>query len=151
MYHNTAGILIYRLTPQNQIEFFLIHHGHPSNKRVDFWSIPKGKIEINESPLQTARREFMEEIGLELQGELLELTPIQKNKMEMIYAWACSMEINPKSFKSKELELEQKGRTIKYYEVDKAGWFSYEEAKQKINPKQEKFIDELMDKLSPKS
>lgn len=151
MYHNTAGILIYRLTPQNQIEFFLIHHGHPSNKRDDLWSIPKGKIEINESPLQTARREFMEEIGLELQGELLELTPIQKNKMEMIYAWTCRMDINPESVKSKELELESNGKKIKYYEVDKADWFSYKQTKLRINLKQLGFIDELMDKLSLKS
>lgn len=156
MYYDTAGILPYRITLHKKVEFFLIHHGHPSSKGKDLgmWSIPKGEIEDGENPLDAAKREFKEETDQEAQEEFLQLTPILRRKNCTMYAWTCMIDINPEAIKSKIIECEwppKSGKMKKYLEVDKAGWFPYEEAKQKINPKQVKFIEELMDKLSLKS
>lgn len=53
----SAGIIIYRKTPEGPV-FLLLYHGH------GYWNFPKGKIESEEKALQAALREVREETGL---------------------------------------------------------------------------------------
>ena len=53
---------------QGLIEVFLAHPGGPYFQHKDdgYWTIPKGEVEEDEALLQTARREFREEVGLKV-------------------------------------------------------------------------------------
>lgn len=54
-----AGAVLWRQKSHNEIEIALIHR-----PRYDDWSLPKGKIEENESALECAYREIFEETGI---------------------------------------------------------------------------------------
>jgi predicted NUDIX family NTP pyrophosphohydrolase len=60
----SAGILAYRRARYG-LEVLLVHPGGPywRNKDGGAWSIPKGEIGMSEDREQTARREFVEELG----------------------------------------------------------------------------------------
>ena len=61
----SAGILLYRRRGE-ALEVLLVHPGGPFFGKKDFgnWSIPKGEVsEADPDYQQTARREFLEEVG----------------------------------------------------------------------------------------
>lgn len=149
----SAGILLYR-NSNNNLEFFLVHSGGPFWKGKDkgAWSIPKGEFTKNEDPLTVARREFNEETGQTIDGNFIELKPIQQKGGKMVYAWAVEGDIDAENIVSNTFRQEwpyKSGNWITIPEVDKAGWFNMEEAKEKINPAQVKFIEELIERSNP--
>ena len=46
------------------------------------WSIPKGEFVESENPFDAAIREFKEEVGIDLNGEAIELSPIKQKKRQ---------------------------------------------------------------------
>jgi 8-oxo-(d)GTP phosphatase len=54
-----AGCAVWRLGDDGRLETALVHR-----PKYDDWSLPKGKPEAGEHPLQTAHREVLEETGL---------------------------------------------------------------------------------------
>lgn len=148
----SAGILLYRKN-NNHVEFFLVHPGGPFWKGKDkgAWSIPKGEFSVDEDPLTVARREFNEETGQIVDGNFIELKPIQQKGGKMVYAWAVEGEADAENIVSNTFKQEwpyKSGKWITIPEVDKAGWFRVEEAKEKINPAQMNFIEELVEKFN---
>ena len=69
----SAGILLYRVT-SGRLEIFLVHPGGPFWAKRDngSWSIPKGELTDGAEPLETAKREFLEETGSPIDGALIE-------------------------------------------------------------------------------
>ena len=134
---SSAGLLLYRLP----LEVFLVHPGGPfwASKDKGSWSIPKGEFETSEDPLAAARREFTEETGLTASGEFKRLTPLKQKSGKIVHAWAVEFDCDPTLVKSNTFVF--KGR--EFPEVDRAGWFTIEEAKQKILPGQAGFLDQL--------
>ena len=64
----------------------------------------------------------------------------------MVYTWAVEGDIDHQMIQSNTLPLEWPPRSGKYIEVpevDKAGWFSYEVAKEKLIPGQVAILEEL--------
>jgi 8-oxo-(d)GTP phosphatase len=53
-----AGAVLWRITSNKKIEIALIHR-----PRYDDWSLPKGKLDANETMISCAHREVMEETG----------------------------------------------------------------------------------------
>ena len=148
----SGGILLYRFS-QNKLEFFLVHPGGPFwiNKDAGAWSIPKGEFDQDENPLDAAKREFKEETGTSLDGNFIALTPIIQKSGKQVYAWAKEDDIDAAGIQSNSFTIEwppKSGNWKSYPEVDKAAWFDSEMAKEKINPAQVAFIDELIDKLN---
>ena len=148
----SAGILLYRKN-NKFIEFFLVHPGGPfwKGKLKGAWSIPKGEFTNEEDPLTVARREFNEETGQTIEGNFIELKPIKQKGGKMVYAWAVEGDADAENIVSNTLKQEwpyKSGKWITIPEVDKAGWFGLEEAKEKINAAQENFIDELVERLN---
>ncbi|WP_426671781.1 NUDIX domain-containing protein [Mucilaginibacter sp. McL0603] len=159
MAKQSAGILLYSFK-DNQLQVFLIHPGGPffSKKDNGSWSIPKGEFNNDESPLDAAKREFMEETGQPIDGNFIELEPVIQKAGKKVYAWAVEGDIDHETIVSNLFEMEwppRSGKKQTFPEVDKAAWFDVEEAKAKINPAQFGFINELIgiinsSKLSPK-
>jgi Predicted NTP pyrophosphohydrolase len=151
----SAGILMFRRNSES-IELFLIHPGGPfwARKDVGAWSIPKGEYGPGEEPLDAARREFNEETGSTVHGDFIPLPPIKQKGGKIVSAWAVEGDIDAASIKSNTFSMEwppKSGRQAEFPEVDKAGWFSPAEARQKINPAQAVFIDALCASISSAS
>src|SRR3990167_8986776 len=54
----SAGGVIFRRHPDGRVEVLVIRDSH------DGWAFPKGRIEVGEAPVQAARRETGEEVGV---------------------------------------------------------------------------------------
>ncbi|HEU4634448.1 MAG TPA: NUDIX domain-containing protein [Flavisolibacter sp.] len=146
----SAGLLLYR--KKKALEVFLVHPGGPfwKGKEKGAWSIPKGEFTEGEDPLAAAQREFEEETGHKISGTYLELKPVQQKGGKLVYAWALEGEIDPEKIVSNTFQQEwpyKSGGWKTFPEVDKAAWFSADEAKEKINAAQAALIDDLIDKL----
>lgn len=61
----SSGVLLYR-NNNGVIEFFVCTPDGPYWKYRELWCFPKGHIENNETPFQTAIREFEEETSVKL-------------------------------------------------------------------------------------
>jgi predicted NUDIX family NTP pyrophosphohydrolase len=147
----SAGILLYR-KKNNFIEVFLVHPGGPfwKNKDKGAWSIPKGEFTKDEDPLTVAKREFNEETGQTVDGDFVPLTPIKQKGGKMVYAWAVEGDADAEQIVSNTFKQEwpyKSGKWITIPEVDKAGWFGVEEAKEKMNPAQLELIEDLVTRL----
>jgi predicted NUDIX family NTP pyrophosphohydrolase len=147
----SAGILLYR-KKDNFIEVFLVHPGGPFWKGKDkgAWSIPKGEFVKGEDPLTVAKREFEEETGQTIDGDFLELKPIQQKGGKMVYAWTVEGDADAEKIVSNTFKQEwpyKSGKWITIPEVDKASWFSVEEAREKMNAAQFEFIEQLVEMM----
>jgi predicted NUDIX family NTP pyrophosphohydrolase len=147
----SAGLLVYR-RKESELEVFLVHPGGPfwKGKDAGAWSIPKGEFSADEDPLLAARREFREETGQEVEGSFLELKTIRQKAGKLVCAWAIEGDIDETKIVSNTFRQEypyKSGKWITVPEVDKAGWFSLEVAKQKINAAQAALLDDLAEKL----
>jgi len=147
----SAGLLMYRVRG-SELEFLLAHPGGPFWKKRDAgaWTIPKGEIHPGEEPLHAAKREFEEEIGLKPEGNFLELHPITQKGGKIVHAWAFEGECDTTCVHSNTFQMEWPPRSGKFTtcpEVDRASFFPMTEAKQKINPAQVAFLEELQQSL----
>lgn len=147
MHKKSAGLLIYRIL-NNRLEVLLVHPGGPfwAKKESGAWSIPKGEFDDTEEPLEAAKREVSEELGIKVDGRFMELNPVKQKSGKSVQAWAVEFNLNAEEINSNYFEMEwppKSGRKKQFPEVDKAAWFDIPEASQKINPAQVPFLIEL--------
>ena len=148
---NSAGLLVYRIR-NGDLEILLVHPGGPfwAKKDEGAWSIPKGEIAEDEDPLKAAKREFLEETGIQIHGDFIALTPVKQTGGKWVYAWAIKGDLDADSIKSNAFSMEwppRSGRRQEFPEVDRAGWFPLEVAKQKVLKGQLSLLEELASKL----
>jgi predicted NUDIX family NTP pyrophosphohydrolase len=148
----SAGILLYRRR-NSGLEVLLVHPGGPFWARKDrgAWSIPKGEYAPEEEPLDAARREFEEELGTPAPSGLADdLGEIRQKSGKVVHAFALEGDLDAEAITSNTCPIEwppRSGRTIEIPEVDRAGWFAVEEARQKINPAQAALLDRLSERV----
>ena len=147
----SAGLLLFKRVGVS-IVVFLVHPGGPywKNKDLGSWSIPKGEFTDNEDPLDAAKREFREETGSSVDGDFIALTPVKLRSGKQVFAWAVEMDMNADRIISNTFEIEwppKSGQLKSFPEIDKAEWFSTDDAFLKINSGQTPFISELLTKL----
>jgi len=142
----SAGLLIFRHKPRGP-EVLLVHPGGPfwANKDAHAWSIPKGEFDADEEPLAAARREVAEETGLTPDGTPVALRPIRSGR-KTIHAWAIEGDCDPSAIVSNSFSMEwppRSGRMQEFPEVDRAAWFTLDEARSKIHKGQVDLIEQL--------
>jgi predicted NUDIX family NTP pyrophosphohydrolase len=147
----SAGLLLFR-DVSGHLEVLLVHPGGPfwANKDEGVWSIPKGEFEDNEAPLEAAKREFEEETGLTPDGEMIPLEPLRQPSGKLVYAWAVRRNVDPAAVRSNTFSMEwpPKSRIHQEFpEIDRAAWFTVEEAGRKILKGQAAFLVQLQEKL----
>jgi predicted NUDIX family NTP pyrophosphohydrolase len=143
----SAGILMYRRS-ENGLEVLLVHPGGPfwAKKDLGAWSIPKGEYSDAEEALAVAVREFEEETGLRPQGDFRPLGELVQPGRKIVTAWAVEGDFDIATLKSNMFELEwppKSGRKASFPEVDRAEWFSLDEARRRILPGQQEFLARL--------
>lgn len=129
-----------------------MHPGGPlwAKKDEGAWSVPKGLYEEGEDPLEAARREFTEETGFPVTGELLPLGMVKMKSGKTVAAWAFEGDADPAALESNTFEMEwppRSGRIQKFPEVDRGAWFPLEEARVKIVKGQRPLLDRLEEAL----
>ena len=144
---NSAGILVYKFE-DNTLKVFLVHPGGPfwKNKDSGAWTIPKGEFNEDESPLKADIRELKEETGHIVSGNFIELGSIRQKSGKRVFAWAIEGDPDVNNIKSNHFEMEwppKSGKKASFPEVDRAAWFSLEEAEKKILPAQWPLLEEL--------
>ncbi|MDQ5950439.1 MAG: hypothetical protein QG585_381 [Patescibacteria group bacterium] len=72
MEHRSYGIIVFRKKGVD-LEFLLV-----KNKNTDYFGFPKGTPEEEETPEETARREFQEETGLKAPKDFFEETFVEE-------------------------------------------------------------------------
>ena len=126
----------------------LAHPGGPFWAKKDFgaWSIPKGLVDQGEDLLEAAKREFLEETGMPVEGAFLNLGAHKQPGGKTIAAWACEGDFDPALLKSNTFTLEwppRSGRIVEFPEIDRAAWYAIDEAFIRINRGQKPIIAAL--------
>ena len=147
----SAGILLYRRRGE-AVEVLLVHPGGPfwRNRDEGAWMMPKGLVGEGEEPLACALREFEEELGTRPAGIPSPLCRIRQKGGKLVEAFSLEGDLDADTIVSNSFETEwppRSGRLQSFPEVDRAGWFSIEEARARILPSQIPILDALMARL----
>jgi predicted NUDIX family NTP pyrophosphohydrolase len=148
----SAGLLMFRVR-NGTVEVLLVHPGGPffQSKDNGAWTIPKGESTEGEDLLARARIEFEEELGIAPSGDWLKLGSVKQKGGKMVHAWAFAGDLEEGfELASNTFEMEwppRSGKTQRFPEVDRASFFSMEEAREKINRAQAAFLDRLIELL----
>lgn len=143
----SAGLLMYVLQPEFRL--LLAHPGGPyfKNKDEGSWTIPKGQVELEEEIISAAKREFIEETGIQVKDPLIDLSFVRQKSGKKVYCWAFEGEEKSiENFTSNSFEMEwppRSGKTAVFVEVDRIELFTPAEARMKIMEAQISFIDRL--------
>ena len=127
----------------------LVHPGGPfwANKDHGAWSIPKGEYGLADDPVQTALREFEEELGTRPQGELRELGEAVQAGRKRVLAFALEGDLDTRDITSNTFELEwppRSGKRQLFPEIDRAEWLEVGVAREKLLEGQRVFLDRLL-------
>lgn len=147
----SAGVLAWRRRPGGP-EFLLVHPGGPywAKKDAEGWSIPKGLVDPGEDGWAAARREFREELGLDIAGDPTPLTPVAASG-KAVHAWLVEADLDVTEIVSNSFEIEwppRSGRRQSFPEVDRAGWFDAATAAVKIHKGQRPILAEAIERLA---
>lgn len=145
---SSAGLILFR-RGAGGLEVLLVHPGGPFWAKRDegSWSIPKGELAGDEDPLNAARRECQEEIGVAPTGEFIALHAVRQPGGKLVHAWAVEGEFDPAALKSNTFHMEwppRSGQQKEFPEVDQAEWFTIVDARRKMLEGQTPFLDQLL-------
>ena len=144
----SAGILLHRSAPGG-LEVLIGHMGGPfwTKKDAGAWSIPKGEYGPGEDAFAVALREFEEELGTAVPAtDFVPLGELRTTSSKVLTVWAAEGDLDASRCFSNTFELEwppRSGRRQQFPEIDRAAWFSLEEARTKLVKGQVGFLDRL--------
>jgi predicted NUDIX family NTP pyrophosphohydrolase len=146
----SAGLLIFRQKNQ-RTEVLLVHPGGPfwAKKDAAAWSIPKGLVDEGEDELAAAQREVEEEIGTRIEGDFYHLGEYRQRSGKIVVAWAVEAEVDITAITSNTFSMEwppRSGIVKEFPEVDRAGWFTLDEAEDKILKGQKAILEDFVDR-----
>jgi predicted NUDIX family NTP pyrophosphohydrolase len=138
MASRSAGLLLYRRDSGGRLEVLLAHMGGPfwASRDRGAWTIPKGEVDDGEAPLDTARREFTEELGVPVPtGPTLHLGEVRQSGGKRVEVWAIEGELDPEGIEPGTFEMEWpkgSGEQRSFPEVDRVAWFDLAAADERV-------------------
>ena len=128
---------------------------HPTNHKPNFWSIPKGKVEENETFLEGALRETYEETNLNLvDTNKFDIYPMQSvnysHKKKILYPFLYVEKPTAKiDWDNIELKCNSNVPDDRggFPEMDDYKWVELEEARELLHETQVVCIDKILDIL----
>ena len=134
----SAGILLHRRGADGAREVLLVHPGGPfwAKKDAGAWSITKGDYDDGADARAAALREFVD------------LGEVRQRSGKTVVAWALEGDADADAIRSNTFTMEwppRSGTMREFPEVDRAGWFGLDEAREKILPAQAPLLDRLDD------
>ncbi len=152
---HSAGILLFRRSSSDAVEFLLVHPGGPfwAKRDLGAWTIPKGQLEPGEDPRDCALRELDEELGAAPRldpEQLIEIGSIRQRAGKVVEGWAAEADFDPATLASNSFAMEwppRSGNEQEFPEVDRAEWFDLDGAREKLIPAQAAFLDRLLEHL----
>ena len=144
----SAGILLWRRASSGRLEVLLAHPGGPlyAHRDLGHWSIPKGEAKAGEDLEDVARREFLEETGHPVTGELVAIGEVTQKGGKRVVAWAVEGDLDPAEAHSNTFRMEWPPGSRRYLdipEIDRVAWFDPEDARLRLKDRQVPFIDRL--------
>ena len=146
---------MYRLR-QGSLEVFIARPGGPwfPNRDSDFWTIPKGEVEVGESLLEAAVREFQEEVGISPSGPYLPLGSIRQKGGKTVHAWAFAGEWDGLPIRSNLIHVEWppgSGTFSTWPEIETAAFFDLDHARERMKVAQHPLLERLTEALRAES
>jgi predicted NUDIX family NTP pyrophosphohydrolase len=131
----SSGTVLYRFVADT-VEVLLVHPAGNYNRRAP-WGIPKGAPDPGEALEATARRETLEETGLDVAGPLVDLGHVDYTRSKKrVHGFAAPAP-------------EGAAPRCASWEVDKAEFIELTRARRIIHPDQAALLDRLERHLSP--
>lgn len=138
------------------LQVLVVHPGGPfwASRDAGAWSVPKGEYGPGDDPLDTARREFHEELGHPPPPDVdayVSLGEVRQRGGKTVSAWAVEGDLDPATVRSNTFEAEwppRSGLTRSFPEVDRAAWATVDEAGRLLNPAQVELVGRLVDLLA---
>ena len=149
----SAGLLLHRRAPDGTLEVLIGHMGGPFWARKDdaAWSVPKGEYEPDEAPLDAARREFTEELGVPVPpGPLTDLGEVRQPSGKRITVWALASDLDVATVVPGTFTLEwppRSGTLQELPELDRVEWTPAQTARRRLVRGQLPFLDRLLTQL----
>lgn len=149
----SAGLLLYR-RGEHGVEVLLAHMGGPLWARRDAgaWTVPKGEYVPPEEPMDAARREFQEELGLPPpDGQYVPLGETRQANGKVVTVWAVESDLDPARVAPGTFEMEwprESGVTRSFPEINRVAWFASEGVGDRLVKGQQVFLERLVDHLA---
>ena len=145
----SAGLLLWRDGDAGR-EVWIAHMGGPYWARTQerAWSIPKGLVDEGEEPLDAARRELAEEMGVPAPDlDYVELGEYRYSSGKLLTVFAADgTGFDPAEVRSDTFELEwppRSGRMQSFPEIDRAEWVLVARARELLVAAQAPMLDAL--------
>uniref|UniRef100_A0A832G777 NUDIX hydrolase n=1 Tax=Ignavibacterium album TaxID=591197 RepID=A0A832G777_9BACT len=126
-----SAVIPYRLN-NGKLEILLV-----TSIRKKNWIVPKGYIEFNLTPFESAKKEAYEEAGVVGSNETVEVGQFineKKNRKELVKVYTMEVDEELTDYPEKNLR--------------KRKWFTFDEAMEKVqNPQIKNFIKKLKETL----
>lgn len=126
-----SAVIPYRLN-NGKLEILLV-----TSIRKKNWIVPKGYIEFNLTPFESAKKEAYEEAGVVGSNETVEVGQFineKKNRKELIKVYTMEVDAELNDYPEKNLR--------------KRKWFTFDEAMEKVqNPQIKNFIRKLKETI----
>ena len=151
MAKRSSGILLFRRA--DELEVLLVHPGGPfwAKKDLGSWSIPKGEHDQAEESLACALREFEEETGTKPDSEeLTDLGTVKQKSGKVVQAYALEGDLDADAIRSNTFTMEwppRSGRRQEFPEIDRAQWFTLDDARGKLVSAQVALLDRLVERV----
>jgi predicted NUDIX family NTP pyrophosphohydrolase len=135
MSKQSAGLLLYT-GDADTLQVVVVHPSGAYNKNAAY-SLPKGEPGSTEALEDAARRETLEEIGVEVNAPLLSLGHVDyKKSRKRVFAWAAKLP-------------EGTAPRCASWEIDRAELVSWTRARELLHEDQRVFVDRLLLALRP--